>query len=123
MATTYQGLEVIAVDDESTEDASEVVARDGSRVRHIRHAQNQGFIKTFVHASSLCTGTYETYFGDDDVLRPEFIERGVTILESDPGIGKFCTDCYMIDPGGKRIGSQTYLHAYQRESGKVTLYD
>ena len=123
MAQTYQDFEVIIVDDASTDNTSEVVSRYGSRVKYVRQPQNQGFIRTFVHASSLCTGKYETYFGDDDVLTPEFIERGVTVLESDPSIGKFCTDCYMIDPRGNRIGSETYLHAYQRKTGKVTLYD
>jgi glycosyltransferase involved in cell wall biosynthesis len=123
MAQTYQDFEVIIVDDASTDETPEVVARYGHRVKYVRHEQNQGFIQTFVHASSLCTGTYETYFGDDDVLMPEFLERGVAILDSDPSIGKFCTDCYMIGPDGNRIGTKTYLDAYQRESGKVTVCD
>src|SRR5207247_325217 len=75
--------------------------------------------ETFKHASSLCTGKYETYFGDDDVLMPKFIERGVEMLESDEKIAKFCSDCYMIDRYSRRIGTGTYLEGYNRPSGKV----
>jgi teichuronic acid biosynthesis glycosyltransferase TuaG len=120
LAQTYQDLEIILVDDGSTDETSAVAARYGDRVRYVPQ-EHRGNIGTYYHARSLCTGKYMTYFGDDDVLSPDFIERGVTIMESDPSVVKFCTDCYTIDREGKRIGSSTYLQAYQRSSGKVTL--
>ncbi|MGQ0761922.1 MAG: glycosyltransferase [Acidobacteriota bacterium] len=123
LAQTHQDLEIIVVDDASTDETPEVASRYSDRIVYHRHEENRGFIETFKRASSLATGKYETYFGDDDVLMPEFIERGVEIMESDTNVVKFSTDCYMIDRHSQRIGNGTYLQAVNRPSGKVTLFD
>lgn len=122
LAQTYKDIEIIVVDDGSTDETPQVAARYGDRIRYVRQ-EHHGFIETFRHASSLGTGKYETHFGDDDIVSPEFVERGVAILESDPRIAKFCCDCYMIDRDSKRIGQGTYLQAYHRPSGRVSIYD
>lgn len=123
LAQTHRDLEIIVVDDASTDDTPKVAARYRDKIRYIRQKENRGFTETFKHASLLCTGKYETYFGDDDVLMSEFIERGVAIMEDDPKVAKFSTDCYMIDRQSERIGTGTYLHNVNRPSGKVSLYD
>lgn len=123
LAQTYKDIEIIVVDDASTDETPEVAARYKDRIRYIRQEENRGFIETFAHASSFCSGKYETYFGDDDVLGPDFVERGVRILESDPNIAKFSSDCYMIDRESRRIGDSTYLEIVGRSTGKVSLFD
>lgn len=122
LAQSYQDLEIIVVDDSSTDDTAEVAARYADRIRYIRQ-EHRGFVPTYMHAHSLCTGKYATYFGDDDVLLPNFIERGISIMEADSNIAKFCSDCYMIDRESKRIGDGTYLQDYRRPSGKVSQDD
>ena len=122
LAQTYRDLEIIVVDDGSTDNTEEVAAQYGDRIKYVRH-EHRGNIGTYYHARALCTGKYMTYFGDDDVLFPDYVERGIEILESDPNIVKFCSDCYTINRDSKRIGEQTYLHGYHRPSGKVTLDD
>lgn len=122
LAQTHRELEVVVVDDGSCDETPQVAARYGDRIRYFRE-EHRGNIATYYRARSLCNGKYMTYFGDDDLLSPNFIERGVAILESDPEIVKFCSDCFMIDREGRRIGSGTYLQAYQRPSGRVGLYD
>jgi len=119
---TYKDIEVIVVDDGSTDNTPEVAAKFGDRLKYVRQ-EHRGNIATYYHARSLCTGKYMTYFGDDDLLFPTFIERGVEILESDPSLVKFCSDCYMIDRKSRRLRKETYLHAYGRSSGRVTLND
>jgi glycosyltransferase involved in cell wall biosynthesis len=121
-AQTYQDFEVIVVDDGSTDETPQVAATYGDRIRYIRK-EHSGFVPTYMHAHSLCVGEYVTYFGDDDVLGPTFLERGVAILESDPSLGKFCSDCYMIDGESKRIGTSTYLAEHKRPSGRVSQED
>ena len=119
LAQTYKDFEVIVVDDESTDETAEVAARYGDLVRYVRK-EHSGFVPTYMHAHSLCTGKYITYFGDDDVLFPDYLGRGVAVLERDPNVAKFYTDCYMIDLNGSRLGSGTYLQAYNRKTGKIT---
>lgn len=122
LAQTYRDIEIIVVDDGSTDETPEVAAQYGDRINYVR-AEHRGFIPTYIHAHSLCTGKYTTYFGDDDVLLPTFVERGIEILEADESLAKFCCDCYIIDQQSERIGDSTYLEGYNRPSGRVTVDD
>lgn len=122
-AQTYKNIQVVVVSDGSTDHTDEVASRYSGKIHYVKQ-EHRGNILTYYHARSLCTGKYMTYFGDDDVLAPDFIERAVEILESDESVVKFCCDCYMINSDSERIGDATYLESYTTlTTGKKNIDD
>lgn len=68
----YDNLEVIVVDDASTDSTPEVVQALGdSRVRYFRHKENKGIAAVSNTAFKHCKGEFIALLGDDDVWTDE----------------------------------------------------
>lgn len=92
LAQTWKDIEIVVVDDGSTDDTREVLARYGGRVRHI-YQQNSGrpaFARNvgIRHAA----GEYLAFLDSDDLVSREKIEMQVRFLERNPGVGMVVTD-------------------------------
>ena len=93
---TYQNLELIFIDDGSTDKTREIVdtfrnALEARGIRFIYHYQdNAGQAAAVNLGLKLCTGEYLTWMDSDDELMPEFIERKIQFLEEHPD----CPYCY-----------------------------
>jgi glycosyltransferase involved in cell wall biosynthesis len=84
------GLEVIVVDDASTDESvgvAESIAAEDQRVRVISHASNRGHIATYNDGLSEARGDYVVLLSADDMLAPNSLRRAVDFLESEPSIG------------------------------------
>ena len=86
---SYRDLELIIVDDASTEDIASVAASlDDERVRYVRHDRNTGAAGArntgLVHAK----GELIAFQDSDDIWLPRKLERQVSLLEQQPpGVG------------------------------------
>ena len=81
-------LEVIVVDDGSTDETPErlgPLAASG-RIRYVRQA-NSGLAAARNHGASLARGDYLAFIDDDDIWPPDVLAWQAALLDADPSIG------------------------------------
>ena len=106
LAQTYTDLELILVDNASTDSTrhicEEYVKRD-RRVRYFRQERNVGLARNSNRAFELATGEYFKWTTHDDLHGPDFLARCVEVLDRDPSVVLCCTAGALIDGEGKQI--------------------
>jgi glycosyltransferase involved in cell wall biosynthesis len=83
-------VDVIVVDDASTDDSLEVargLAATDRRVTVLHHETNAGPVQTFNDGVARATGDYLVRLDADDVLTPGSLARAVALAEVFPGVG------------------------------------
>lgn len=85
---TWHDLEVVAVDDKSTDDSLAVLRRiDDPRLRIIELPRNLGPAGAANAGLEACTGTYIARLDADDVALPDRLARQAALLDAHPDIG------------------------------------
>lgn len=83
LSQTWKNLEVIVVDDVSTENTLELLkyyAAKDNRIKVRQNADNLGFIRNFEKAIQLCRGEFIALSDQDDIWDPNKIERQVNAI-------------------------------------------
>ncbi|WP_433876418.1 glycosyltransferase family 2 protein [Sinomonas atrocyanea] len=83
-------VEVIIVDDASTDDSVSVARRlavQDPRVRLIEHQVNRGHVATYNDGLSRVTGDLVVLLSADDMLAPGALARAAALFEVDPEVG------------------------------------
>lgn len=101
-AQTVPPLEIVVVDDRSTDDTAGIVARHprASQIRYHLQESNQGASVARNVGAEMARGELIVFLDSDDVLQPNHHERVGTALDRDPDITLFCNDSWMIDETG-----------------------
>ena len=102
LAQTYPLLEVIVVDDGSTDDTPAVLAAYGNRIRVIRQ-QNLGVSAARNAGISAARGEYVALLDADDVWQPAKIETQMALFDSDPSLGLVHCGAESFDEQGRTI--------------------
>lgn len=100
---TFHDLELIVVNDCSTDDSSQYLAtiRD-PRFRLIEFAANAGQGAARNHALQLCTGKYIAIMDADDISLPDRLEKQKRVLDENSAIGLVGTQFSYIGTGKRR---------------------
>lgn len=124
LGQTFQDLEVVIVDNASTDATPRILAdlRD-PRVRVFRNEQNIGPGGNFNRAMSLAKGRYIKLLCADDILYPSCIEAQVAVLERDTRgeIALVCCAREVIDERGKRWMRRGFPGAPGRIDGRKAV--
>jgi len=96
---TYLDVEVIVVDDGSTDNTPEVLARFGDRITCI-YQRNQGKSGALNRGIDAARGRYLAFVDSDDAWLPDALERRLAVFESDPGVGVVYGRTLVMDESG-----------------------
>lgn len=106
---TYRNIEVIVVDDASTDSSREkILAYKDSRIKtiflnknhHVCYAGNVGFENA--------SGKYVALIGHDDLWRADKLEKQISFLEEHPSYGLCFTWVNIVDEHDKEVNEENY---------------
>jgi hypothetical protein len=104
LAQSFRDLEMIVVNDGSTDATAEVLRRYDGRIRIIDRL-NGGIAAARNTGAAASTGEYLAFLDCDDVWMPHMVERAVAALDGDSGCVLAYTNCAVIDSEGRDLRS------------------
>lgn len=108
---TYQSIQLIVVDDASTDNSAQVirdVLKSYPHVQFLLLEENLGNCKAFNRGLTMATGSYIIDLAADDVLLPNRVEKGVQVLsEKGEAYGVHFSDAEIVD----EYGAHRYFHS------------
>jgi len=103
----YRPLEVIVVDDASTDNSVEIIERLAQRspfVRLVRNERNQGGIAAAEQGLALASGEYVYFAAADDRVLPGLFAKSMNLLTQYPTAGLCSTLSAVMDEEGQYKG-------------------
>ena len=112
---TYTDLEIVVVNDGSTDATGEILDTMYSSEPRVRiiHQTNGGISSATNTAINACKGEYIMQLDSDDAVLPECVESLVSVLERND-VGFVYGDSYLIDSQGELIGNAYSWSMYDR---------
>ncbi|HEV8512824.1 MAG TPA: glycosyltransferase [Cyclobacteriaceae bacterium] len=105
---TYSNIQIIVVDDCSTDNSvsiiKQVISGHSHKIHFLALKQNLGNCKAFNQGLALATGDFIIDFATDDVMLPDRIEKQVRFFEKQKeNVGVVFTDATYINENGELI--------------------
>jgi GT2 family glycosyltransferase len=98
-------LEVVVVDDGSTDATAAIAARHGGRVRCLRHDAPRGVAAARNTAIAAACGDVLAFLDADDRFLPGKLSHQLAFLDAHPDVGLVHTAWHFIDDAGRRLGT------------------
>jgi glycosyltransferase involved in cell wall biosynthesis len=106
LAQTLQELELIVIDDGSTDDSAAIACGYADpRVRFLQNPNNLGLPLTRNLGIDAARGNYIAFLDSDDIALPERLQLQVEFLDTNPDIAAVGASAQPINAEGKVIGS------------------
>lgn len=123
---TYKNIEVLIADDASVDssiDIIEMMVKEDSRIRLIKHRTNKKIVYTLNELVNIATGKYVARMDADDISLPERIEKQVRFMESHENYAACGTNILEIDVNDRVIGKENYAASEQGTSFAVRFFN
>lgn len=124
LAQTWPDVEVVVVDDGSTDDTARVLASFGDRIRLVRQA-NGGVGAARSAAVAASTGEFVAWMDNDDIMDPDRLRIGVAVLRALPDVQLVCSDFSAFRSPDIEIEAShaaTYYSAIPRLGGIAAIF-
>jgi colanic acid/amylovoran biosynthesis glycosyltransferase len=105
---THAAVEVVVVDDGSSDGTTRILEDYGSAVRLVRHDRNLGRVaaKNDALRATSPSAAYVALLDSDDYYHPRFVERTVEFLQTHAMVGLVYTDDVLVDGSGRELCQQ-----------------
>ena len=119
LAQDWPSLEIVAIDDASTDGTPGILAeyaRLDARIRYSRNAVNLGYEKNFEHAILQCKGQWIAPCDQDDIWQPDKISVLAAELQRSRALLAWC-DSELIDERGQSMNQRLSerMHRFSTE--------
>lgn len=102
LSQNYENLEVVVIDDGSTDPTPKILQGFGQRIRYLRQ-ENRGVAAARNVGLRLAQGSLVAWLDSDDVYLPGKIRDQVKKLQEEPDLAVVYTDWVMIDARGRDL--------------------
>jgi glycosyltransferase involved in cell wall biosynthesis len=115
---TYRPVEIVVVDDGSTDGTRRILEEYGGTIRVAFNDRNRGiaFSKNRALTMTSQQARYVGVLDSDDYFHPRFVESCVALLEEAPQIGLVYTDDLLVDARGRELGLQRAVEPWSIEA-------
>ncbi|MDR0866644.1 MAG: glycosyltransferase [Candidatus Symbiothrix sp.] len=121
---TYKNIELIVIDDGSTDNSRAILERLQKQYGFILEFQeNQGVAKTMNRAIGIARGKYISGSASDDFLALDKIEKQVKFLEENPDCDLLFGKIYMVDKNSQLIEGLTIFESFPEPVKYITFND
>lgn len=101
LAQTYPAVEILVVDDASTDETPAIAQSYGGAIRYHRQPVNRGIYDNVNVGIAMAKGQLIATYHADDIYEPTIVERQVQYFEKYPEVGAvFCLDI-LVDAEGR----------------------
>ena len=112
LAQSCEDFELVIANDCSKDSSAKIIedyARRDRRIKAFTNETNLGHYPNYNACLEQASGKYIKLFAQDDLLKPEMLERMVTVLEKNPKVSLVATTRTWIDEEGRTIPAQSEL--------------
>jgi len=104
LGQTYSNLEVILLDDASTDETPTIAAEYGDRIVYVRQPRNMGIYDNVNVGIERARGELIATYHADDIYLPTIVAAQVKYLDAHPEVGAVFTADIFVDAVGREYG-------------------
>jgi hypothetical protein len=104
LAQTYPNIEILLLDDASTDNTAEIAAEYEGRIKFIRQPRNMGIYDNVNVGIAEAKGEFIATYHADDIYLPTIVEEQVAYLRAHPEVGAVFAADILVDAEGREYG-------------------